>query len=323
MNSDVMPVGHLTQEQVSAVMSACAAAPPLRNGRPWHLECTPIALEFRADLPLADTTGGVSADDPAGSSADNPADNPADNSAQPDHRELLLACGAALLNVRATIKMLGIHPAVRLMPDANQPDLLAVVHPQAGVAASATDVALAAAIAQRRTFQPLTGGIPVPMINRLRQAARVERTWLAILRPEQLAAAHLGHLDGDAGRQVDGHIDSVTAEAMGRGTDAGPSGAPNRMIAVIGSFHDAPLAWLQSGQGMQRVLLTADAAGLTTSMLSQVVRSVPMRKQLRRLIGGGVWPQAVVRLECPAQSPLPQSGSADAPHKVVHRPVSH
>jgi len=320
MNSDVMPVGHLTQDQVRAVMTACAAAPALRNSRPWHLECTPTALELRADLPFADTSGGLSADDPANSSADRPADN----SAQPDHRELLLACGAALLNVRATIKMLGIHPAVRLMPDENQPDLLALVHPQAGVAAAPADVALAAAIAQRRTFRPLTGGIPVPMINRLRQAARVERTWLAILPPEQLAAAHLGHLDGAAGRQVDGHIDSVTAEVNGWGTDAGPSGArPNRMIAVIGSFHDTPLAWLQSGQGMQRVLLTADAAGLTTSMLSQIVRAVPTRKQLRTLIGGGVWPQAVVSLECPAQSPIPQSGSADAPHNVVHRPVSH
>ena len=310
MNSDVMPVGHLTQDQVRAVMTACAAAPALRNSRPWHLECTPTALELRADLPLADTSGGLSADDPANSSADRPADN----SAQPDHRELLLACGAALLNVRATIKMLGIHPAVRLMPDENQPDLLALVHPQAGVAAAPADVALAAAIAQRRTFRPLTGGIPVPMINRLRQAARVEQTWLAILAPDQLQDVLLRTPDGDA-RGHGGPAADVGAANAQASVDRS-----NVVVAVVGSFHDSPLAWLQSGQGMQRVLLTADAAGLTTSLLPHMVRATPTRGLVRTMIGGGVWPQAVLRLESPQPSAVRPTSAAVA-REEMHRSV--
>lgn len=295
MNSDVMPVGHLTRDQVQTVMRACAVAPPVRNKRPWRLICTPTALELRAELPIAETSTN-----------------------EPDHRELLLSCGAALLNVRATIRVLGVHPAVRLMPDEDQPDLLAVVHPQAGFAAAPADVALAEAIAQRRTSRPLTGGIPVPMINRLRQAARVEQTWLAILPPDQLGSVQLGHLDSD----VDGHGGHDRTAVDGRGADGRQPGArPNRLVAVIGSFHDAPLAWLQSGQGMQRVLLTADAAGLTTSLLSHVVRAARTRGQLRQLIGGGVWPQAVVRLESPAQ-PAPRSRSAAVPHETVHRSVN-
>lgn len=311
MNSDVMPVGHLTRDQVQTVMRACAVAPPVRNKRPWRLICTPTALELRAELPIAETS--------INGPANSPAQSPADSSAEPDHRELLLSCGAALLNVRATIRVLGVHPAVRLMPDEDQPDLLAVVHPQAGFAAAPADVALAEAIAQRRTSRPLTGGIPVPMINRLRQAARVEQTWLAILPPDQLGSVQLGHLDSD----VDGHGGHDRTAVDGRGADGRQPGArPNRLVAVIGSFHDAPLAWLQSGQGMQRVLLTADAAGLTTSLLSHVVRAARTRGQLRQLIGGGVWPQAVVRLESPAQLPAPRSRSAAVPHETVHRSVN-
>ncbi len=286
MNSDVMPVGHLTQDQVRAVMGASAAAPSIRNARPWRLECTSTAIELRAELPFAVT------------------------STDPDHREFLLSCGAALLNVRAAIKALGVHPAVRLMPDENQPDLLAVVHPQGWFPATPADVALAAAIPRHRTHHQTLApdGIPVAMVNRLRQAARVEQTWLAILAPDQLRTLHLGHLDG-------GHQPEEGAGMAGG--HAHSSDCPDHMIAVIGSFHDAPLAWLQSGQGMQRVLLTATTAGLSTSFLSQVVRVPPARKHLRRLIGGGLWPQTVLRLECADPSPAIRSGSARGAHDTV------
>ncbi len=315
MNSDVMPVGHLTQDQVLTVMRACAAAPPVRNERPWRLVCTPTALELRADLPNPETSSKGSASGPAHSRGDRSADSAARSSADrsgPDGRELLLSCGAALLNVRASIKVLGAHPAVRLMPDENQPDLLAVVHPQAGFAAAPADLALAEAIAQRRTSHAPAEGIPVPMINRLRQAARVEQTWLAILAPDQIEDVQLGHLDGGA-------HGGGTSDDVGGAHGRPAAEQSNVMVAVIGSFHDSPLAWLQSGQGMQRVLLTADAAGLTTSLLSDAVRETRTRRLVRTLIGGGVWPQAVLRLESPAPSSAPRPASPAVPRGAMHR----
>jgi hypothetical protein len=57
---------------------------------------------------------------------------------------------------------------------------------------------------------------------------------------------------------------------------------------VIDSFHDLPLAHLQAGQAMQRVLLAATIAGLSASLLSQVVAVCATHKQLRELIGGGL-----------------------------------
>ena len=47
---------------------------------------------------------------------------------------------------------------------------------------------------------------------------------------------------------------------------------------------------------LQRVLLTATAAGLATSFLSQVVEVPQTREELRRLIGGTRPPQAVLRI---------------------------
>lgn len=68
------------------------------------------------------------------------------------------------------------------------------------------------------------------------------------------------------------------------------------LITVIGSFNDLPLAQLQAGQAMQRMLLTATAAGLSASFLSQVIEVPEARRQLRELISGALWPQAVLRL---------------------------
>ena len=42
---------------------------------------------------------------------------------------------------------------------------------------------------------------------------------------------------------------------------AGKDFEPDPLIAVVGSFHDGEPSWLQAGQAMQRVLLTATAAG--------------------------------------------------------------
>src|SRR5947209_17518796 len=92
-------VGTLTSDQVSAVLSAAVAAPSLHNSQPWRFRCTASAIELYADeaqaLPVAD----------------------------PDARELRIACGAALLNLRVAITGLGIHPVVRLLPDPYRPDL--------------------------------------------------------------------------------------------------------------------------------------------------------------------------------------------------------
>lgn len=278
MSTRVTPPGSLTDEQVHSVLIAAAAAPSPHNSQPWRFRATPTAIELYADttraMPVAD----------------------------PDHRELLLACGAALLNLRLAIRALGVHPAVQLFPDSNQPDLLAVVRLQGRSPAGPLDRRLAEAIARGHTNRrPLAATtVPLPLLNRLRQAAKIEQAWMATLDAAQLPILRILVAQAHDAQQHDPAFVAEWSHWTDRDPDPAdgvPVFAPDPLIAVIGSFHDLSLAHLQAGQAMQRVLLVATIAGLSASLLSPVVVAAPAtRKQLRDLIGGGLWPQTVLRL---------------------------
>jgi hypothetical protein len=317
MNTTLMPVGGLTAEQVRTVLTAAAAAPSLHNSQPWRFRSTRSMLELYADtsraLPVADA----------------------------DHRELVLACGAALTNLRLAIRVLGVYPDVLLCPDPDQPDLLARVRPQGRRQATPAERRLAEAIPRRRTNRRpfLDGQITDPMRNELRRAAEFERCWLALLSTTQLpqlrklvVAAHELQLEDAAfvaewawwTARGDDSDDGVPVRSAGplpepqdrwvlrdysagraRQRVAGKDFETDPLIAVIGSFHDRPLARLQAGQAMQRVLLTATNLGLCASFLSQVVEVTETRTRLRALIGGGLWPQTVLRIGY--GSPVPRT----------------
>ena len=88
------------------------------------------------------------------------------------------------------------------------------------------------------------------------------------------------------------------------------------LIAVLTSHLSGRAAEVQVGQALQRVLLTATAAGLGTSFLSQVVEVSQTREELRRLIGGIRPPQAVLRFGHGwpvAASPRRETGDLLAP----------
>ncbi|WP_307722970.1 Acg family FMN-binding oxidoreductase [Gandjariella thermophila] len=303
-----MPVGGLTAGQVEAALRAATAAPSLHNSQPWRFRCTSSAIELYADPARAVAV------------------------ADPDHRELLLACGAALLNLRLAIRAMGVYPDVRGFPDPARPHLLAMVRPAGRRAATPADRALAAAVARRRTNRRPFVPAPVPAAvrNRLRRAAEAERSWLAILDRTQMAVlralvdqAHRAQL-ADAqfvaewrhwtGR-ADDTWDGVPARSAGPAPEpqdewvlrdftagraarrvAGKDFEPEPLIVVVGSFQDGRASQLQVGQAMQRVLLTATEEGLAASFLSQVVEVPQARRELRALIGGGLWPQTVLRI---------------------------
>ncbi len=219
--------------------------------------------------------------------------------ADPGHQEPTLPCGAALLNLRLAIRALGVRPSVQLLPDPHRPDLLAIVWPQGDSPLTPAARRLAAAIPRLRTdpgpFR--AASVPPPVLADLRQAARTERAWMLTL-----IATDLPVLRGLVDRAHQAQRNDPVVVDIG----------PDTLMVVIGTLHDQPLARLQAGQAMQRVLLTATAAGLSMSVLSPVVEVPETRKSLREQIVGGLWPQAVLRLGY---------GSPDAPtpqHEVEH-----
>jgi hypothetical protein len=321
MTTHIAPVGNLTEDEVRAVLTAATAAPSLHNSQPWRLRRTPSAIELYADptrnLPAAD----------------------------PDHREMLLACGAALLNLRLALRARGLHPTVSLLPEAGHPTLLARVRPVGHGPVAPRDIALADAILRRHTNRRPFAATSVPntTVSTLRTAARAEQAWLAALAPAQLPLLRAMVTTAHQAQQRDPEFLAEWARWTGRDDGAGDgvplrssgplpepqdqwvlrdfSGGqarrrvsgkdfePDPLIVVVGSFHDQPLARLQAGQAMQRILLTATVNGLSASFLSQVVEVPETRLRLRELIGGGLWPQVVLRIGY--GSPVPPTPRRD------------
>lgn len=319
MTLPITSIGLLDSDQVKSVIGAAVLAPSTHNTQPWRFRCTPAGLELHADpdraLPVADT----------------------------DRRELLLSCGAALFNLRTAIQALGAHPATTLFPRRDDPTLLAVVRPFAARRPDPRLVGLADAIPRRHTNRtPFeAGAIPASVVAELRHAAEIEQAWLPRLSGQQLEGlrelVHKGHhtqLTDPAflaewrqwiGRGPDSR-DGVPEYAAGSmpsnnggwvlrdfGTrDRGRPDDSEPLVVVIGSFDDTRVDRLRAGQAMQRVLLTATVAGLDASFISQPVEVPAVRAELRQLLGGGLWPQIVLRLGRGAPVPwTPRRSLAD------------
>ncbi|KAA2261846.1 nitroreductase [Solihabitans fulvus] len=298
----------LSSEDIGMVLEAGAQAPSLHNSQPWRFRVLPEAIELHADL-----TRRLPSTDP-------------------DDRELRLACGAALLNIRLALHSKGVRPLVSLHPAAASGPLAVVTH--GGTARMTEDIAaLLRAVWQRHTNRRPFLDAPVPIAHRhmLVRAAQTERTWLQMITDRDqrarlqrmVALAHREQLDDPAYRVElvtwtsvdDGRNDGVPPRSAGPAPESqdewtlrdftSGQGTPRRpgkdfesepLIAVLSSHFEGELAQLQAGQAMQRVLLTATALGLAASFLSQVIEVPTTRGELRRMIGGGVHPQTVLRI---------------------------
>ena len=119
---------HLTSS-VRHVIEAASLAPSVHNTQPWRF----VVREDGFDL-LADPGRQLSVLDPTG-------------------RQLHLSCGAALVTARVAGRALGLDTVVTLLPDADDPSLLARLRLVPGNPASDRDIALALAVLRRHTVR--------------------------------------------------------------------------------------------------------------------------------------------------------------------------
>jgi hypothetical protein len=175
----VQPGTPLTPDEVATVMSVAARAPSIHNTQPWQFRPRPDCIELLADpdrlLPLVD----------------------------PDGRELVISCGAALFGLRLALRRIGRLPAVELLPDPAQPWLVARVFPAGHAARTGVEADLIAAVPHRHThrgpFSP--GDVPERLLTAMVTDAAAESCELALLTDPKVIARLARLVRGAAARQ--------------------------------------------------------------------------------------------------------------------------
>jgi len=305
----------MTAEQVARYVVAKAVwAPSVHNTQPWRFTAAGQQVSLYADagrrLVVAD----------------------------PDGREMMISCGAALFNVRLALRSLGYIPETRVLPDPGQPELVARVSWRQRAAADELERWLFGQILTRRTHRGAFDPEPLPpdMLAALRAGAEREGAALRIVaddgRRAALAAAveeaerHL-RLVGERVRELarwapppgSARSDGVPATsyparpehtepyfpgrdfARGHGWGVPPLGSAtaHRAAGVAGlltTTADRPADWVNAGQALQRILLTASGCGAAVALHSQPLELPWLREFIRTQLSDDACPHLVLRI---------------------------
>ncbi|HEX6042579.1 Acg family FMN-binding oxidoreductase [Longimicrobium sp.] len=298
-------------EQLRHLLRYAVLAPSAHNAQPWRFRVTDAGIELHADrsraLPVSD----------------------------PDGRELVIGCGAALFFLRVAVRRFGHMDRVHLFPDPARPDLLALVSRGDEARASREVLTLFRAIRERRTYRPAfeERAVGAPDLAALLEAAEDEGGWLrpvaGPLRDDVAAlveeADKRQYADSAFRRELAGWIrsgtrgveDGIPAYALGipdllaplgptlmgalnlggmRGGSDRRAAQAAPLLAVLGTEGDRPSDWLHAGQSLARVLLAGQARGLSAAFLNQPVQVPELRARLREMLGREAWPQVIVRM---------------------------
>ncbi len=212
-------------DQAGYLIATAARAPSVHNTQPWLFRRNGSTMEL-----LADPRRKLRVD--------------------PDGREMLISCGAALFGLRLGVRSLGYLPAVELLPDRRRPRLLARVSLGTPAPITRPELLMLEALPHRHTHRgPFAAGpLPDGLLAGLQHDALVEGATLALVDAAG-AYAHLADLVKAAERSQD--LDPIFRAEVRRwrrppGSDA-RDGVPAQAFAA-GAFPD----WAGGGRGRLR-----------------------------------------------------------------------
>jgi len=254
-----MPPPYDLPRDVERIVQAVQEAPSIFNTRPWWFEFHPpdqIELWLRGNSRKSLPKG----------------------TARARAREYVISCGAALFDLRMTLRMAGHDPIVWLLPDLQRADPM---HPPALLAQveivtgrprkpSITEQELYEAIARRHTNRwPYVLPVPLPIIADMEGAAIREGAYLRLLHPREARRWLRKTSSVDSNPAFVPPFTNFVS-AVNRGPHPAnryPPTRPNFWLKVRQRFEkpqlmalttddDEPIDWLRAGQALQRALLT-------------------------------------------------------------------
>jgi hypothetical protein len=314
VGAPVNPAELTAAEVARYAVTAAVWAPSVHNTQPWRFTAEGQRLSLYADagrqLPVAD----------------------------PDGREMIISCGAALFTARLALRSLGYIPETAMLPDPGQRLLVARVTWSRRAARTEFEQRLFGQVRQRRTHRGGFDLVPLPpgLLATLRDGAARYGAMLRIAADDQRRAAlaatvqaaeRAQRLDGERVRELarwapapgSARADGVPpasylarAEhtdpdfpgrdfAHGHGWGLAPLSAtpPFRsagIVAVLTTAQDRPVDWINAGQALQRILLTASTCGAAAALHTQPLELGRLRESVRALMSDGSYPQMILRL---------------------------
>lgn len=278
------------------IVEAATRAPSVHNTQPWRWRASPDVLEL-----FVDRTRRLPATDP-------------------DGRNMIISCGAALHHAQVVATALGWAPSVTRHPDPGSPDLLARLE-LAPSPPTPDGAELLRAVEQRCTDRRRFTSWPVPG-ERLEHLAAVATTWGTNGRAltdvsdrfqaERLVgqAADLQARQREAVAERDQWLDRSTPDGIPRAafadTGAGSGGPRHRFeqvpdtdlgdqdvqladgLVVLFDAEDEPASWVRAGEGLSAMWLTATTGGLSVVPLSQAIEVERTREAMRAVVLRGL-----------------------------------
>ena len=307
----VFPARAPAAERLRFLLHYALLAPSRHNAQPWAFEIEDDEVRVYADasraLPVAD----------------------------PDGRQLVMACGAAILNLRLAALHHGYATSLELLSTHRRDGLLGRVRLEERCASTEDAEELFQAIPRRRTNRlPLDGREPPDgLIAALVRDARREGVSLrAVEEPQRRAVSEIvAEADHDAwssGRfraelagwtrsNSSARHDGMPGYAHGM-SDAAAFVRPlvvrfatpareeaerdrrrtlaSKALLVLSTPADSLPEWAAAGVALQRVLLRATALGLYASYFAQPIERSDLRRRVRDAVGETWLPQVMFRL---------------------------
>lgn len=300
VNEQDFPQNGSLQEKIEFCLRYAILAHSTYNNQPWYFiidgDTVGVYADRRHALPVVD----------------------------PDDRQLVMSCGSALFNLRLALRHFGLQEFTQLLPNPADEDLMARVQVSEAGSAPTKEDPLFKAIASRHINRSAYKEKPVPtdLLMGLKEAAKKENAWLHVCEGEERDIVAHFIAEGDQIQMSKKNFRRELASWINRRRFVSGDGYPDYarpfkevmrsskprilrrfetapghvvqdneiaqgcpVLAILGSEKGGMVDRLYAGQAFMRVLLFAEANGLSVSTLNQPCEVPELRLRMHDEIG--------------------------------------